>query len=186
MKVGIVFASLVMLAVPAARAGAQVDCSTARCIFDQAVNDNCSCTGASNHGRYVSCVAHLTKNLADCGLIPTNCKGKVTRCAARSTCGKKGFVTCTVPTSTCDTATGTCTDDSTVVCTTDIQCGSRCSTKHDAQLCPSDGVTSTGSCCPTCPALQCSPSPAGQPGCPCTSNSDCASGNCCVAVGVCG
>ena len=85
MKATLLFASVMLLAVPATRAAAQVDCETARCTFDQAVNSKCSCTGSSNHGQYVSCVAHLTKSLSACGLLPTNCKGKVTRCAAKST-----------------------------------------------------------------------------------------------------
>jgi len=186
MKTAVWFASVLMLAVPALEARAEVDCSTARCTFDQAVSTNCPCDSATNHGRYVSCVAHLTKSLVACGLIPTNCKGKVTRCAARSTCGKDGFVTCTTPTSTCDTTTGTCTDDPTVICTTDLDCGSRCSTKHAADRCPTDGVVGNGSCCPTCAAPTCSPAQAAQPGCACTSNADCASGSCCQAVGVCG
>ena len=186
MKSAILFASAILLSIPAVPAGAQVDCATARCVFDQAINAKCSCDGAANHGRYVSCVAHLVKELTSCGLLPTNCKGKVTRCAARSTCGKNGFVTCTRPTSTCDTSTGMCTDDTTVACTVDVDCGSRCSTKRTADLCPTGGVVGNGSCCPTCAVTSCSASPASEPGCPCSSNADCASGNCCTAAGVCG
>ena len=56
---------------------------------------SCPCTG--NHGQHVSCVAHAVKDAVSSGLLDVNCKGKVVRCAARSTCGKKsGFVTCTV------------------------------------------------------------------------------------------
>src|SRR2546425_9568852 len=47
----------------------------------------CPCTG--NHGQYVSCVAHHVRDAVRNGDIDTNCKGAVTRCAARSTCGKK-------------------------------------------------------------------------------------------------
>ena len=39
---------------------------------------------------------------------------------------------------------------------------------------------------PTCAVTSCSASPASEPGCPCSSNADCASGNCCTAAGVCG
>jgi hypothetical protein len=170
----------------ASGARATSDCGAARCTFDQAVAAKCRCDTATNHGQYVSCVAHVVRGLAACGLLPTNCKGKVTRCAARSTCGKDGFVTCTVPLSTCDPTLHTCTDDPAVACTTDIDCGSRCSTKHSADHCPVDGVVGTGSCCPTCGALTCSAAPAAEPGCACNSNADCASGNCCAALGVCG
>src|SRR5882762_9013269 len=162
MKTAAIVVAVVLFAVPAMRVRAQVDCSTARCVFDQAVNTKCSCDGSSNHGRYVSCVAHLIKDLSTCGLLPTNCKGKVTRCAARSTCGKSGFITCTVPTSTCDTTTGTCTDDPAVTCTTDVDCGSRCSTKHSADMCRAGGVVGGGSCCPTCGVTQCSAPPAAE------------------------
>src|SRR5215470_7174057 len=131
MKTAILFASAMLLAVATTRASAQVDCETARCTFDQAVNSKCSCTGASNHGQYVSCVAHVVKDLTSCGLLPTNCKGKVTRCAARSTCGKSGFSTCTptciiVPPATA----GTCSNDPTVSCTADADCG-MCHTRRE-------------------------------------------------------
>jgi len=183
MKAAVVFASVMLLATPAMRAAAQVDCETARCTFDQAVNSQCSCTGASNHGKYVSCVAHLVKDLTSCGLIPTNCKGKVTRCAARSTCGKTGFVTCT-PTCTIvpPATTGTCANDPTVTCTSNSDCGT-CHTRRTA-TCPSGTTAGSGSCCPTCAPPTCT-SPA-VPGCPCTTGADCASGNCCTTVGVCG
>jgi hypothetical protein len=57
------------------------------------------CAAATNHGAYVSCVAGVAKDRADNDLLPKNCKGKVKRCASKSTCGKPGFVTCCVTTS---------------------------------------------------------------------------------------
>jgi len=181
MRIATVFISVLLLAAPAARA--QVDCSTARCTFDQAVNSKCSCGAASNHGKYVSCVAHLVNDLTRCGLLPTNCKGKVTRCAARSTCGKDGAQTCT-PTCVTDPVTGAlvCSDDPTQSCATDADCG-KCHIRRNGD-CPAGTTASTGSCCPTCAPPTCT-SPA-VPGCPCTTNTDCASGNCCTTVGVCG
>ena len=113
---------------------------------------NCSCDG--NHGRYVSCVARAVSDLVRNHGFPVNCKGAVTRCAARSTCGKKaGFVTCAV------CSPGTCSagfcDDGTTACTDSSTCPpvlDRCSTKSQAPLCEAhqDGtftVTGSGSCC---------------------------------------
>lgn len=108
----------------------------------------CPCTG--NHGQYVSCVAHHVRDAVRNGDIDTNCKGAVTRCAARSTCGKKtGFVTCAI------CSTGTCTaglcDDGTTVCADSSQCPpvlNHCSTKSSAEACEArGGVAGSGSCC---------------------------------------
>jgi hypothetical protein len=116
---------------------------------------SCPCTG--NHGQHVSCVAHKLKDAVSSGLLDVNCKGKVVRCAARSTCGHKdGFVTCAI----CDP--GTCTnglcDDGVTTCDEITPCPAvlrRCSTKSDASKCvvPSSAgegttvVVGSGSCC---------------------------------------
>ena len=55
-----------------------------------AAETQCSCDSASNHGRYVSCVAHVANELAASGDLPNECKGDVIHCAANSTCGKRG------------------------------------------------------------------------------------------------
>ena len=116
------------------------------------INQQCTCTG--NHGRYVSCVAHAANAAVRNGDLDVNCKGAVTRCAARSTCGKKtGFVTCAV------CSPGTCSagfcDDGTTACADSSTCPpvlDRCSTKSQAPLCEAhqDGtftVAGSGSCC---------------------------------------
>ena len=182
MKGSIVLIAAALVVVPAVRASAN-NCEADRCIFDQAVNAKCHCDGAKNHGQYVSCVAHVTKALAACGM-PNNCKGKVTRCAARSTCGKTGFDTCT-PTCNIDPSTkmGTCADDPMMACTSNLDCGA-CHTRRSG-TCPSGTSPGSGSCCRTCPTPSCTTGPAPS-GCPCTSNSDCTSANCCQALGVCG
>jgi hypothetical protein len=109
---------------------------------------SCPCTG--NHGQYVSCVAHAVREAVTSGTLDVNCKGKVVKCAARSTCGKKeGFVTCTV------CVPGTCTeglcDDGTTGCADSTQCPQvvdRCSTKSDAARCEAKGgIVGVGSCC---------------------------------------
>lgn len=112
------------------------------------IAQNCPCTG--NHGRYVSCVAHAVRDAVRNGDVDVNCKGAVTRCAARSTCGKKeGFVTCAI----CDAGTcanGVC-DDGTTACSDSSQCPpvlNRCSTKSSADACSAHGgVAGSGSCC---------------------------------------
>ena len=54
-----------------------------------AIDANCDCAG-STHGAYVSCAA----GQAQATLANQSCRGKVVSCAARSTCGKLGFVLC--------------------------------------------------------------------------------------------
>jgi hypothetical protein len=144
------------LAAPAVGAN-QSACDAARCAVQEAINSECSCDEATNHGRYVSCVAHVVKRLSsgDDPLVPRNCKGKVTRCAARSVCGKEGFVTCQLPVyGTCDATTGTCAHDAAVACTTDAECvvGTRCKLSSSAEACGLRGGTPSTSptCCPGC------------------------------------
>jgi len=136
---------------PAVQA-ARVDCEPARCAVQAAIATECSCEGATNHGRYVSCVAHVVRRLAAEGTIPINCKGKVTRCAARSTCGKPGFVACQIPTDACDLTTGTCVKDPTLACTTDLDCGAKCKIKSSADRCAARGgvIGTASSCCADC------------------------------------
>jgi hypothetical protein len=147
-------------------ARATVDCTAAQCAAQSAIA-NCGCPDATNHGAYVSCVAHAVNNLARQNVIATNCKGKVTRCAARSTCGKPGFVVCQIPTEfgTCDTSTtpGTCSAGTSLLCDgtcsadTDCAVSTKCKIKSSADRCTNAGgvVDCSGAttCCaaPTCP-----------------------------------
>src|SRR5262245_45940577 len=71
------------------------------CTYDASVaaarataETECSCDSATNPGQYVSCVAHVANELAKSGDLPNQCKGNVIRCAASSTCGKPGAITC--------------------------------------------------------------------------------------------
>ena len=151
--------SLTMALVGFTAAAAQARCTDPRVPEVRAqINAACHCTG--NHGRYVSCVAHAVRDAVRDGDIDTNCKGAVTRCAARSTCGKKtGFVTCT----SCNP--GTCTsslcDDGVTVCALSSDCPpvvNHCSTKSSPELCEAKGGTvGSGSCCDAA----CVPSPSG-------------------------
>ena len=133
---------------------APVDCEPARCAVQTALDQQCPCDAATNHGRHVSCVAHVVKRLAKDGTIPTNCKGKIKRCAARSICGKPGFVTCDFPTDTCDPVTLTCSGDPAVACAADVDCGFRCRIKRSAELCTERGgvVGAGATCCANCGA----------------------------------
>src|SRR5437870_5329928 len=132
------------------------DCEQARCSFQSSVSSDCPCDDPrfTNHGRYVSCVAHVVNRLSRDGSIPTNCKGKIKRCAARSTCGKVGRVTCTITsTGTCDTTTGTCTEGTSAsgTCTSDADCSSTRCHVSTADLCAAaGGAAGQGSCCASC------------------------------------
>src|SRR5215470_11221902 len=118
------------LSLGAARAHAACDNPTLAEQVRAQIATTCVCDSFTNHGRYVSCVAHAVRDAVASGL-PTNCKGTVTRCAARSTCGKKtGFVTC------CFASPGKCVGNgqcqgSDTQCSTDAECPARtrCSVK---------------------------------------------------------
>src|SRR5689334_307620 len=114
--------ALLLMSQGIVRAQEEMSCEDWRCQFQQQLETNCNCDTATNHGRYVSCVAHVLKDLTDQGL-PKNCKGKLQRCAAKSVCGKqdRGFATCTTFTyGTC--LNGICDTDNTTTCTADTDC----------------------------------------------------------------
>lgn len=104
-----------------------------------AIAANCDCAG-SPHGAFVSCAAEQAK----ANLKNRSCQGAVVRCAARSTCGKPGFVAC---------------------CRTSARGKTKCSTKSGADKCkaPKGGsacVSTHASCCDACTATGCA-SPSG-------------------------
>src|SRR5262249_27692686 len=97
-----------------------------------AIETECPCADFTNHGQYVSCVTAALKG-AD---LPNECRGVVTSCAARSTCGKSGAVTC---------------------CRVDRRGKVKCSIKSNADKCkpPKGGQACAGtapSCCDSCGA----------------------------------
>jgi hypothetical protein len=157
------FMSLLLLASSSAvRAQEELTCEDYRCQFQQQLLTDCDCEGASNHGRFVSCVAHILKDLTAQGM-PKNCKGKLQRCAARSVCGKqdRGFVTCTTyEYGTCVIAdgqtTGICDTDNVTACTVDTDCvaSTKCKTTRHADQCEADGgaVNLSPTCCSECVA----------------------------------
>ena len=114
----------------------------------QQVRTDCPCDHSNppttNHGQYVKCAAGVAATRAaldssDPNFLPKTCKGAVKKCAAHSTCGKPGFVTC---------------------CITNGKGQTKCKTKKDAMHCTDkQGVVGTcASCCDACPAP-------GTPGC---------------------
>jgi hypothetical protein len=107
------------------------------------IETDCSCDGFPNHGQYVKCARGVANARATSGELPRSCKGAVVSCAARSTCGKPGFVTC---------------------CRTDVKGKTKCSTKKDATKCtpPKNGSACVGtlaSCCDACTESGCAGSP---------------------------
>ena len=98
------------------------------------VADRCDCDATTSHGAYVKCAVEQ----ASAALQNGSCAGAVKRCAARSTCGRPGFVTCCVTTAK----------------------GTRSGIKRDAAHCraPRNGSACAGSfasCCDACTATGC-------------------------------
>ena len=112
-------------ALAAARAQVLADCSCDR-----------SDTPAVNHGDYVSCAAAVANSRSslepdDPNFLPRTCKGAVKKCAAKSACGKPGFVSC-------------CRDDGNG--------GFKCSAKSSEAACTDKGgvADACASCCDAC------------------------------------
>jgi hypothetical protein len=138
----------------------ELTCEEYRCQFQERLESECSCTEQPNHGQYVSCVADIVNELVAEGL-PTNCKGKLKRCAARSVCGKQemGFHTCTTPElGTCVideiSGLGACDFDPELACTTDAECveSTRCKITRNPDRCTENGGTLdlAPTCCSNC------------------------------------
>ena len=103
------------------------------------VTAQCGCAGARNHATYVKCAAAAAKTAVKAGALPRACKGAVKRCAAKSTCGRRGFVTC---------------------CRTTSRGVQRCSIKPSPGACrpPKGGSACVGdvaSCCDACGGATC-------------------------------
>lgn len=99
-----------------------------------AAEAQCNCGGAQSNGDFVSCVAEVARQRANAHQLPNQCRGRVQECAAQSTCGRPGAVTC---------------------CRTDSSGVSHCSIKSDASECdaPDGGSVCTStfpSCCTAC------------------------------------
>lgn len=131
----------------AGEAGAKCSDDAAVALARSQVAALCPCDGFANHGQYVKCARGVANTLAGSGALPNSCKGSVISCAAKSTCGKPGFVTC---------------------CTTDARGRTKCSIKKGADKCkaPRGGSSCVGflsSCCDACGDGGCFPPPTPTP-----------------------
>lgn len=59
-----------------------------------AVAELCDCAAAATHGAYLACSRGVLATLVGGAQLPKACRGAVQACAARSTCGRAGAVTC--------------------------------------------------------------------------------------------
>lgn len=148
-------AALSLVATGARAQDTALTCENARCMFQQEVDQGCPCSEQKNHGQYVKCVGKIIRRLTSEHPEFGNCRGKLVRCAARSTCGKEGFVTCTkVELGICDGTTFTCSEPAGQACATNDDCviSSRCSTKRSVEQCTDRGgiVGESPTCCSDC------------------------------------
>src|SRR5262245_3489455 len=121
-----------------------------------AVAANCDCAGATSRGEYVRCAAQQAESV----LLNRGCRGRVKKCASKSTCGKPGSVTC------CRTKNGE----------------SKCKTMRSATACQDKGgiFGTCTSCCDACASGT-------GPSCPMTTTTTPTTGErCCLRAGFCG
>lgn len=118
----------------------------------QDVKDNCNCATAENHGAYVKCSAgRVNANTS----LPKSCRGAVKKCAAKSNCGKPGFIICCKKNSSGKTTCAAKKDCDHCVAPSG---GSKCCSANSSCCCQS-GASFTGTCDDT-PACSCA-SPSG-------------------------
>ena len=137
MKYGVVIGCVLCVAGGIARA-ACTDSSAVGTVRATA-DAHCDCATAASHHAYVKCVAGVIKDAVSTGALPKSCKREASGCAARSTCGRAGFVTC---------------------CRTSAHGATRCAIKSSAAKCtpPTGGgacTASVPSCCDACAAGSC-------------------------------
>ena len=128
------------LAAGHARAAFAATCDAATLASARAaVVGKCDCTTATNHKDYVRCVLGALKDPVKKKTLSKECARAVHKCAAKSTCGTSGFVTC---------------------CETSAKGTTKCSVKRDATACkpPHGGSSCVGShpsCCDACATSGC-------------------------------
>src|SRR5437773_5455136 len=104
-------------------------------------DENCDCGSATNHGKYVGCVARVAQAAVRDGSLREQCKDDVVHCADQSTCGRPRSLTC---------------------CRTDAHGHAKCSIKPRDAACraPKGGSACVGtaaSCCDACSSGTCAP-----------------------------
>ena len=135
-------ASMLLASAPAAFANCAKDDPTGSKVLAarQQASSTCPCASATKHGAYVKCVGGVADMLSSgtSPSLPKSCKGAVKKCAAHSTCGKRGAVTCCLTTAK----------------------GTTCKTQKDAAHCTAkqETVGTCASCCDACPAPGSGPS----------------------------
>jgi hypothetical protein len=121
------------------------DCEAARCAAQAAIDAACPCEDATNHGRYVRCVARAAKDN-----VPEECRDEVMDCAASSTCGRNGGPVICRP----GASAGAC-EHPGKGCTS----SARARVRRSARACEASGGTieEGPSVCPPCPGgtIQC-------------------------------
>jgi len=126
---------------------------TAACPCDGVDDGAGGVTAWKNHGRYVRCVAHALRDAGRAAGLKRKCAKDLLPCAASSTCGKAGAVTCLVAmTDTC--VAGACTNDAARPCVVDADCTTTACGVVSATDCSDAGGTagSTPSCCTASPS----------------------------------
>jgi hypothetical protein len=103
------------------------------------VDGQCPCAGATHHRAYVRCAVAVARAAVTAGRLPKACKATVKHCAAKSTCGRPGFVSC---------------------CRTTAEGVQKCAVKPTAGACkaPKGGTACVGdlpSCCDACGGETC-------------------------------
>jgi hypothetical protein len=98
------------------------------------VESQCPCASQATHAAYVKCAVGAAKAAVRAGTLPRTCQGAIKQCAARSTCGRAGAVTC---------------------CRTTAKGTEKCAIKSGASACkaPKRGTACVGSaatCCDSC------------------------------------
>ncbi len=124
------------------------------------VSSDCVCASPPGHGAYVRCAAGVAEQRAGLGLLPPECRSAVRKCAAHSTCGRPGRVTCCRPT---PGSTPRCNVTTPRSCAAKGGCASGLTSCCDA--CDATGCFTCGaspSCGGTCPGTDtCAPNSEG-------------------------
>jgi hypothetical protein len=101
------------------------------------VDADCDCAGAASHRDHVRCALGVARTRVDAGQLRSQCRGAVKRCAAKSTCGKPGAVSCCIP------------HDGSTRCRIARDTGSCTARGGSSGTCPSCCDASGGGCVPT-------------------------------------
>ncbi len=129
---------------------------TAVAAAEAAITAACPCTGPAvgtpwkNHGQYVRCLAHATRDEARSATLKRRCLHTVVSCGARSTCGKSETMVACRGSSVGTCTNGACSNDPTRSCTVDADCTeATCAITTAARCTDTPG---TGSCCDASPS----------------------------------